>query len=114
MSAISKTVQLQTLQSQLDSLKSERTGKLVFPHAVIVHGEPTTASPVYTLGNLCETIVNLRNFPDAQIYLQVPPDPEGNIPSSFKEQLSTLKRSVKNVSNLGWGCPCSIWFGSCP
>ena len=96
MSAVSKTVQLQTLlQSQLDSLKNERTGKLVFPHAVIVHGETTAASPVYTVGNVCETIVNLRNFPNAQIYLEVPSDHEGKKPSTFKEQLSTLNEALK-------------------
>ena len=96
MSAVSKTAQLQTLlQSQPDQLKSKRIGKLVFPHAVIVHDQPTTASPIYTLGNLCETIVNLGNFPNARIYLPVPPNHEGKTWSRFKEELSKLNEGLK-------------------
>ena len=78
MSAVSKTVELQTLlQSQLDSLKSKRIGKLFFPHAAMVHGKPTTASPVYTLGNLCETIVNWVTSPMLRFTLKYHPIMKG-------------------------------------
>ena len=96
MSAVSKTVQLQSLlQTQLNELKSDRLGIINFPHAVVIHGTQTTDPPVYYLGNLCETIANLRNCPNARIYLQVPPNHNGVVPSDFKEQLSVLNEALK-------------------
>ena len=102
MSAVSKPVQLQLLlQSQLNDLKSERLGIISFPHAVIIHGAQTLDLPVYNPGNLCETSANLQNCPNARIYLQVPPNHGGVVPSDFKEQLSVLNEALKMSAIAG-------------
>ena len=96
MSAVSKTAQLQTLlQSQLQHLKSESLGSIVVPHAIVIQGESSTALPAFTTGNLCQTIANLRNCPNARIYIQVPPNREGHVPPDFKDQLLLTSQSLK-------------------
>ena len=96
MSAVSKTAQLQTLlQSQLQHLKSERLGSIVVPHAIVIQGESSTALSAFTTGNLCQTIANLRNCPNARIYIQVPPNREGLVPQDFKDQLLLTSQSLK-------------------
>ena len=102
MSTLSKTEQLQLLlKNQLDNLKGDRLGKIEIKHCVVLQGSLPIELPPYTTGNLCQTIANLRNCPNARIYIQVPQNREGVVPSSFKEQLALLNESLKMSSIAG-------------
>ena len=73
MSAVSKKEQLQSLlKSQLEHLEGERLGKIEIKHCVVLQGSSPVELPPYTAGNLCKTIANLRNCPNAWVYVQVP------------------------------------------
>ena len=102
MSAFSKTEQLQSLlQNQLDTLKGERLGKIEINHCVVLQGPSPLELPSYTSGNLCRTIANLRNCPNARVYIQVPTNREGVVPTSFNEQLALINNSLKMSAIAG-------------
>lgn len=104
LSAALKLLELQAkLQLQFEQLKSNRLAKIIILHGVTIHSREAVALPQFSLGSLCKTIEQFKKFPSACIYLEIPRNRDGVIPTTFPEQVSMIKEKIKMACIAGGG-----------